>query len=135
MGSMLKPGLPLPTRQATERCPSTPNTRQMSANWAQLIHFLWPFRLSSAPFDVGGYSVTRDCVSLPAPGSVNANAPIVSPFASDGSHRAFWSGVPHFNNAMETMAWHVITSVSAEDPLPTASFSNPNVTVFQPCPP
>src|SRR5262245_55782063 len=33
------------------------------------------------------------------------------------------------------MAWTVSTPVNADDPLPRASFSNPNVTTSHPCPP
>ena len=36
---------------------------------------------------------------------------------------------------MDTMAWTVSTPVKEEDPLPMASFSKPNVTMSQPCPP
>src|SRR6476620_12702104 len=40
MGSTSRPGAPLGTRQATERCSSLPYTRNTPARCAQVIHFL-----------------------------------------------------------------------------------------------
>ena len=133
MGSTRRPGVSLGTMPATERPPSVPKTRNTPADWAQLIHFLPPF--STKPCALGVNSVTKDCMALPAPGSVRAKAPIISPVARAGSQRRRCSIVPHLRSTMDTMAWTVRTPVKADDPLPNASFSKPNVTVSHPWPP
>src|ERR1035441_2349675 len=134
MGSTSRPGVSLGTKQASERSPRFPNTRNNEANWAQVIHFFSPFKTKTPPCE-GVNSVTREWISLPAPGSVKAKAPMISPLARRGSHFCFCSTLPHFSSDMETIVWTVSTPVNDEDPLPNASFSKPNVTVSHPCPP
>src|ERR1017187_10338984 len=60
---------------------------------------------------------------------------MISPFARRGIHFCICSKLPNFSKALETMVWTVNTPANEEDPLPKASFSNPNVTVSHPCPP
>src|SRR5207245_1347545 len=47
----------------------------------------------------------------------------------------FSSVVPHLRSARDTIAWTVRTPVKADDALPKASFSKPNVTISHPWPP
>ena len=80
-------------------------------------------------------AVAIDSNALPPPGSVNANAAMISPLASGGSQVSLWPGVPHFRSAMDTIACTVRTPVRDEEARPKASFSNPKVTISHSMPP
>src|SRR5438552_13297027 len=123
MGVISRPGASLGTRQATELCCSFPNTRNTPARCAHVIHFLRPLRTRESPLEFRVNSVAMDWMALPAPGSVNANAPIISPLAKGGSHRSFCALVPHLRSTMDTMDWTVSTPAKEQDPLPRASFN------------